>query len=176
MKKQLIFLLCFFQVMNLFCKDLTFENFVIKQNTSDWKKDTFYLGQLKTQSELDELIKNYKYDKIGDYDGFKSVVKVYDENIELFFSKSEIFKLIEIRIKSDKYILYGTSIKIGNSLENAIKDYYNCFENYNNEGEYYFAELADFTNEFDGVAFFNISLFCKQGVIDNIILYYSFTL
>ena len=96
MKKKLIFILCFLQVMNLFCKDLTFENFVVKQNTSDWKKETFYLGQIKTQSELDELISNYKSDVIGDYDGFKNVVKVYDENIELFFSKSEIIKLVEI--------------------------------------------------------------------------------
>lgn len=143
MKKKLIFILCFLQVMNLFCKDLTFENFVVKQNTSDWKKETFYLGQIKTQSELDELITNYKSDVIGDYDGFKSVVKVYDENIELFFSKSEIIKLVEIKIKSDKYILYGTQIKIGNSLEKSIADYYNCFENYKNEGLYYFTELED---------------------------------
>lgn len=176
MKKKLIFIFCFLQVMNLFCKDLTFENFVVKQNTSDWKKDTFYLGQIKTQSEFDEVITNFEYVLIGDYDGFKNVVKVYDDNIELFFSKSEVYKLIEIKIKSDKYIMNGTPIKIGNSLEKSIADYYDSFENYKNEGLFYFAELEDFTNEFDGVAFYNISLSCKQGVIDSIILYYSFTL
>ncbi len=155
---------------------LSFENFVVKENTSNWKKKTFYLGQIKSTSEFKELLSDFRYTEIGDYEGFKNVIKLYDENIELLFTNSENYKLIEIKIKTNKYSLYKTPIEIGKSINEAISDYSECFENYNGEGIYYFAEIEDFLFGFDGVSFFNISLYTEKSIIKTIIVYYSFSL
>ncbi|MCR4900258.1 MAG: hypothetical protein K5907_05525 [Treponema sp.] len=176
MKRKIFFLFFLYQVVNLFCNDLHLENFVVKQNTSDWQKETFYLGQIKSESEFNELISTYSYKMIGDYEGFKNIVKIFDENIELFYTKNEVIKLVEIRIKTNKYHLYNTNIQVGRNIKEGLYNYYDCFENYKNEGVYYFTELEDFINEFDGVSFLNISVSCKKEIIDEIILYYSFSL
>ena len=176
MKKKLFILLFTLIFVNVYGQSLSFENFVVKENTSNWRKKTFYLGQIKSETDFKEMSSEYEYEEIGDYDGFKNAVKLYNEDIELFFTVSDFYKIIEIKIKTNKYYLYRTSIEVGNKLKEAIADYNEDFENYNNEGAYYFAELEDIFFDFEGVSFYNISLYTKQEIIESIILYYSFSL
>ena len=175
-KKIVLISFFFLYFGRLFAETISMENFIVKELSNRGKKNTFYLGQIKSESEYKALTSYFHEEIIGDYSGYKNVVKVYDENIELLFMKSDVFRLVEIKIKTSKYILYNTSIKVGTSLSDAISNYHDSFENYKNEGKYYFAEYPDIYNEFSDVSFLNISLEVKNEIINSIVLYYSYTI
>lgn len=176
MKRPIFFILfCFFSY-NIFSQHLSLENYIVKEKKSNWKKETFFLGQRKTEKEFQNLKNNYQIQEIGDYDGWKNTIKVYNDNIDLYFTKNDIYKLVEIRIKTDNYCLVNTPIQVGNLIDDIIKKYPDVFSSYNSIDQYYFTELEDYTQEFEDVSFLNISLSVNEGRVNEILLYYSFTI
>lgn len=176
MKKIYLIVILFIISINLYSQNITFENFVVKRKTEMFRRDTYYIGQVKSRTAFTELISLFTYENIKEYGGYKNVFKLYDENIDLYFNETEVFTLIEIKIKTDEYELYKSLIKVGDNIDTIIKTYPNWFVNYNDERKFYFAELEDFTNEFEDSVFYNISLQVENNIIKNIILYYSFAL
>lgn len=173
MKKIFIFLLIFLLSINCYSQEIKYENFIVKRNTNTYRRDTYYLGQVKSKTEFYNFISNFNHEKIDLYDGFRNVIKVFDENIDLYFTENDVFTLIEIKVKTDEYELYKTKIKIGNHINDVLSNY---IESFKNEGKYYYAEIEDFTNEFEELAFYNISIQVEEDIIKSIILYYSFVL
>lgn len=176
MKKVFFILFLLFSISTIYAERISIENYVVKEISNNSKQETFYLGQTKSKAVFDSFKTIYESEKIDNYDGFNNVIKLFNKDIELYFTEGDIYKLVEIRIKTNKYFLYGTSISVGTNINEAIDNYRESFTSMKEHSQYYFAEIEDIFFEFPGVSFFNISLEVKDDIIQNIILYYSFAI
>lgn len=176
MKRKMMFFLLIIFIIHLYAQDLRYENLIVKKNTDTYHRDTFYLGQVKSKNSFNDLFSNFKHEKYEDYYGFKNVIKVYDDNIDLYFIETDVFTLIEIKLKSEVYELYNTSLKVGNNKEDFISNYSESIKYDDKENNNYYVELEDITSEFEGSTFYNILVSVKDEFITSITLYYSFAL
>ena len=176
MKKLLIVITLLCSCGLLYSEELHMENFIVKEISNRAKSETFYLGQIKSKKDFETFVNNYAIEEIENYSGFHDVIKAYNKDIDLYFTKGEVYTLVEIHIKADKYYLQNTSITVNKSIEEALTKYSNSFTKIKNNDNYYFAEIEDYTSEFSNLAFLNISLCVNDEIIEKIVLYYSFTL
>lgn len=178
MKKLIIYFMFLFSV-KLFATDLTLDDFIVKGKKNKFLTETFYLGQIKTKTEIDELQNIYSFEELNNYEGYNNVIKIFDDDIDLFFyedSHYKYYKLVEINLKSSNFHLYKSNQSVGCIFSEKASILYSSLKKYETISGYYFGKIEDPTFDDPDVVFMNISVLVDNDIIQNIILYYSYNL